>query len=329
MSKKSTKRRNAVIAGVAAAALFMGGSTYALWSSNATITGGEITGGDLNLQAGKLTAWDVSVDRTDWQGDGTNSEGKITIPATLGTNNQTIVPAVTLQSTSYSDLFPPDEYPLDEYPEYAPNTSMPYGHQIKNMDTWTMIPGDMVAIAFPVKVTLKGDNLIAVLGFMMNWGPDPDQDYPTNWCHSTLINPRLSPIVSYQLFGGDGQALGGIEGLCVEGQQSNYVMNPVVFQANNAGQESGIWEGGIGPDDEQPMTMATVDEDGTATVVLVLYLNFWASIGESSEGEFMDQMLYDFENGLSAGLYQIRCDINNRTDWNGNPYPNNFTVCPN
>jgi len=65
MNKKSTRRRNAVIAAIAGAALLVGGSTYALWSASATLTGGTITAGDLNITAGTYNAWDVSADRTD------------------------------------------------------------------------------------------------------------------------------------------------------------------------------------------------------------------------------------------------------------------------
>jgi len=53
------------IAGAMAAAL-MGGSTFALWSSNATFSGGTITAGDLNVAlSAPVSFYDVSADRTD------------------------------------------------------------------------------------------------------------------------------------------------------------------------------------------------------------------------------------------------------------------------
>jgi len=315
MNNKSSKRRNAVIAAVTGAALFMGGSTYALWSSNARIQGGEVAAGDLNLQAGPLTTWDVSRDRTDWQGEGTNAEGKITIPATLGTNNQTIVPAVTLQSTSYMDPNPWG---------YPPGTSMPYGHQIKDTDTWRMTPGDMVAMALPVKVTLVGDNLVAALSFYMEDQVDANGENYKQFC-TGLMDTRLHPNVTYQLFGDDGVALGGIGALCADGVHSGFI-EPIIFQARNEGQDDGTWEDGIGPNDEEPMPMATVGEDGTATVVLMIYLTFWEGVGGE---DYVNDMLYDFGAGVHASLVQIRCRINDWKDWEENPiYPNNFTTCP-
>jgi len=66
MTNKSTKRRNAVIAAVAGAALLLGGSTYALWQASADLDGGTITAGQLAITAGDTNpAWDISEDRTD------------------------------------------------------------------------------------------------------------------------------------------------------------------------------------------------------------------------------------------------------------------------
>ena len=61
----STRRRNALIAAGAAAVLLLGGSTYALWSATATLDGGQITAGNLELVAGTNKMWDISEDRTD------------------------------------------------------------------------------------------------------------------------------------------------------------------------------------------------------------------------------------------------------------------------
>lgn len=36
-------------------------------------------------------------------------------------------------------------------------------HKIKNIDTWSFVPGDTVAAAFQAKVTLEGDNMVAKL----------------------------------------------------------------------------------------------------------------------------------------------------------------------
>lgn len=62
MQKKTT----GVIAGVAGAALLMGGTTFALWSDSADAPGGQITAGNLDVALVGDPAWqDVSADRTD------------------------------------------------------------------------------------------------------------------------------------------------------------------------------------------------------------------------------------------------------------------------
>jgi len=65
MTNTSTKRRNAVIAAVAGAALLLGGSTYALWQQSATMSGGTITSGQLAISGEVAQPWDISPDRTD------------------------------------------------------------------------------------------------------------------------------------------------------------------------------------------------------------------------------------------------------------------------
>ncbi|ADG75525.1 conserved hypothetical protein [Cellulomonas flavigena DSM 20109] len=54
-----------LIAGVAGIALLTGGSTFALWSSSATMSGDSILNGDLAVTAGPGVWQDVSADRND------------------------------------------------------------------------------------------------------------------------------------------------------------------------------------------------------------------------------------------------------------------------
>ena len=66
MQKKTT----GVIAGIAGAALLMGGTTFALWSDSDTVDGAEITAGNLDVAVlgdpGSQWSWqDISADRTD------------------------------------------------------------------------------------------------------------------------------------------------------------------------------------------------------------------------------------------------------------------------
>ncbi|MDR0489334.1 MAG: hypothetical protein LBG99_08105 [Propionibacteriaceae bacterium] len=62
MTDKSHKKRNAVIIGIAGAALLMGGSTYALWSVQGDITGVDIVAGSMNLEVNPTSYADVSED---------------------------------------------------------------------------------------------------------------------------------------------------------------------------------------------------------------------------------------------------------------------------
>ncbi|WP_147915465.1 alternate-type signal peptide domain-containing protein [Ruania zhangjianzhongii] len=66
MQKKTT----GVIAGIAGAALLMGGTTFALWSDSDTVDGAQISSGNLDVavigDAGSQWSWkDISADRTD------------------------------------------------------------------------------------------------------------------------------------------------------------------------------------------------------------------------------------------------------------------------
>lgn len=59
------KKLTGVVAGAAGAALLFSGATYALWSDNATVDGGTITAGNLDVAAVGGQWQDVSDDRTD------------------------------------------------------------------------------------------------------------------------------------------------------------------------------------------------------------------------------------------------------------------------
>lgn len=124
MTTRSTKMRNAVIATMAGMALLVGGSTYALWSAEVTFEGGTITAGSMDIIAGTMNAWDVSPDRVNLSEDIT----------TAASNDMS---ATTLKGTDKAALI--------------------------NLATWKIVPGDTVALVFPYKVTLEGDNLVAAL----------------------------------------------------------------------------------------------------------------------------------------------------------------------
>ena len=124
MTNKSTKRRNAVVAAIAGAALLLGGSTYALWSANAGMEGGKIISGDLNITAGPSNAWDIS----------TNLSGE-------------------LRTDEDQAVATKDGIELDGL----------QGHAIDSLEDWPMVPGDTVALTFPYTIVLDGDNMVAQL----------------------------------------------------------------------------------------------------------------------------------------------------------------------
>ncbi len=103
-----------LIAGVAGIALLAGGSTFALWSAEATVAGGTITNGDLNVTAATPLSWvDTSADRTDaghpiinintWRMvPGDTAEGTVAVDVTLIGDN--LAAELDLTSTAPADL---------------------------------------------------------------------------------------------------------------------------------------------------------------------------------------------------------------------------------
>jgi len=57
------RKRKGIVAGVAAAAILLAGSTFALWSAQEQVAGGTITAGQLGLTADPASWYDVSPDR--------------------------------------------------------------------------------------------------------------------------------------------------------------------------------------------------------------------------------------------------------------------------
>jgi len=122
------KKRNAVIAAVAGAALLLGGSTYALWSATADLSGTTIQAGDLALTVDGTTikVWDVSPDL-------------VSLPDTL------TVP----YTNAKGDLQDKGRLVLDGATPMVAD--------------WTTVPGDQLVAQVPFTVTMVGDNLVARL----------------------------------------------------------------------------------------------------------------------------------------------------------------------
>jgi len=83
MRSNNQNRRNGVIAAALGAALVMGGGTYALWTSSADLSGGNITSGQMTIEAGATAAFDISADRLDKTAVPVAAEG-VTVPGTTG-----------------------------------------------------------------------------------------------------------------------------------------------------------------------------------------------------------------------------------------------------
>jgi len=276
MTNKSTRRRNAVISAIAGAALLVGGSTYALWSSNATIRGGEISSGDLAIVAGDMQAWDVSQDRKD------------TEPVTVGEVNLTVGEG--------EDAGPIMGHIINQLESPGPDSPNPDAY-------WKMVPGDRVAMVVPYTITLKGDNLVAGLTIEGDFsqairanGPVVVGDNPTN------------PIaLSYQLFNNDGSARG--DEIPVTAAMANGIFVSY-FQDSSVGQLAGK------PEANDQGEIIQVDDNGTAVITFVLYVDFNSKVIERNN---VNSTLVALGENLTATLQQIRCEIT---------VDSNFKACP-
>ena len=282
MTNKSTKRRNAVIAAVAGAALLLGGSTYALWSATANMDGGTIQSGNLAITAGKSNAWDVSQDRTDQDSAWVQTVGTADVPS--------------------------------QFIDFMSKTA----HAIDSLQDWTMVPGDTVALAFPYKITLDGDNLVAQLGFSVGDAvknaltePIPNKNVPYLSMSYSVVKPATgapsdaSSVRAHEVAGGTIT----LEDLANAGTKPLSV-NVSYFQAPN--QESGTLEGGN--DIDIPVVKA-----GGDVYVLVVYVTFSDQTPgqDKTSAKLAGTSLLSLENSLTATLNQVRC---------GTP-DSNFTEC--
>ncbi len=272
MTDKSTKRRNAVIAGVAGAALLFGGSTYALWSASAGVDGGTITAGDLRLVGGTSSVWDVSTgqDGTTYRTDQTENAIKV-VMNTVG--------------------------------EEEGGTALdgaPYAHAI-DKSTWRMVPGDEVAIALPYKVTLEGDNLVAVLelptraGLVEAYQAAQGENPASGTTFTTKDDAYKHLTFTYDLYNGTAKV--NSERVPLEAGDSGKLKSPVsYFQAAQDGQDLGEADGLI--------PVITADNDNTTTVTVLLYVKFDSSAADREDAE----KVLALQGQVVATLTQVRCD---------------------
>ena len=285
MNQASAKRRNALLAGAAGVALLIGGSTYALWSQQASLNGGTITAGNLALTAAALGNYDVSADRVT---HGTSPDQEVVGPI-QDANNQDLTFGAGQVAAYNGDTTTPG---LDGDPgTYGINavSDVLQGHSIANLDTWLIVPGDTVALAQTLNVTLTGDNLVATLdvdgtGFLAN-----------------ALNSDM--VYHYALFGSDGKQLGDIEPI------ANAVQPIALLQADSTGQGGGTDDYyGVDPN------LVKVPVVGTAKLTLVVFGHF----KDTGNTQGIDNVnVIDALNSFKVDLTQVR----DYTDGFGSPQP--------
>jgi alternate signal-mediated exported protein len=125
MSSNTRSRRiKGLIAGAAGAALLLGGTTFALWSDSDSFGGASvIKAGNLDLDLGAPSIWDISTSGETWNG-------------TARGDQQTTIPGI-------------------------PGGLK--GHRIDNPGDYAVSPADTDLAVYPFEVTLVGDNLVAKL----------------------------------------------------------------------------------------------------------------------------------------------------------------------
>lgn len=106
VTQERTRRRGLLwLAGGATAVLLAGGSTFALWSANASFGGGTITAGDLNLELSSDTAfYDVSDDRTDATATVTGTDGSTKGHAITSISTWRMVPGDEVAASFSAEL---------------------------------------------------------------------------------------------------------------------------------------------------------------------------------------------------------------------------------
>jgi len=275
MQNNRARKRNAVIAAIAGASLLIGGSTYALWSATGKIDGGTITAGDLNIVGGVYNMWDVSEDRTD-------QDHTIETAADAGKGFETII----LTGVK--------------------------GHAIDEPDLWRMVPGDTVAITFPYKITLLGDNMIASLKV-------PGKNSIIDASNSTPIS-AANLSFDYQVFLTTQETTPGeppVTSTTTKSIKARTALDPddsivSYFQAPTEGQDDGQIDGdGV----DIPVIEAS---DGSAVVTLVLYVTFNKNAGEGQGHDSREDAtnVLQLAESITATLTQVRCDDTNLDDSN-------------
>ena len=207
--QEQRRRQPGWLVGAAVVTLLSSGSTLALWRSSASFTGGQVVTGDLDLTPcngdGTLKWYDISPDRLDAALDLADpnfglqfdiTQSKFLNPETPADENSLWAQAA--EKSFYQYIEDVSAYP-ESYTNFVQTDEDSnlhfYAHEIEDIDTWAIVPGDTVlAVCDEVVMTLQGDNMVAELSFesddddLFDTAGDAVVAYPELFINDTVIS---------------------------------------------------------------------------------------------------------------------------------------------
>jgi len=199
---KTHKKRNAVVAAVAGAALLLGGSTYALWSQSASFVGAPpIQAGDLQLTMDQsdIGFWDISPDRNPIQDETIQGGGW-----DLGIKGRPI--DLTSTDTSGNLYFHP--VPGDELMLTVPfSMKMQGANLLAQLEANTTTPTDTVSLESALKTTfdVRGGFDFSSFDNQALPGVDGFQSYVYTGDYGLNVGQTPGPLTGIYLQNGEGQ----------------------------------------------------------------------------------------------------------------------------
>ncbi|MCL2803093.1 MAG: SipW-dependent-type signal peptide-containing protein [Micrococcales bacterium] len=161
MNTPNTRRQRRVkgfVSGAAGVALLLAGGTWALWSDQASLGGGVVAAGNLELGGGDAQLFDVS------RGGAYNMWNVYQESFSPRADQTETVMHWMAGSRVNEDQLPC--FGTGPHWGHIPGDRDPiwrHGHPIDDIKAWNMVPGDRVTIVWPLEVALQGDNLVAEL----------------------------------------------------------------------------------------------------------------------------------------------------------------------
>jgi predicted ribosomally synthesized peptide with SipW-like signal peptide len=169
----SKRRRSAkvkgIVAGVAGAALLLSGSTFALWSDQASVPGGEIMAGNLAISPVYMNAQYQNVSYTNSNNETVKGWPLVPFDASADRKDTSNVLAgwgtgTTAGATNcFGDQTGTDALKGHQIALTYEGTDAAKAFGGPTGNEWHAVPDDTVALAACFDVTLQGDNLVANL----------------------------------------------------------------------------------------------------------------------------------------------------------------------